>query len=73
MYNLMSEICFKHCIDNFNSRTLDPNEAYCVESCAAKFINYNHRMMNDFVKRQTDIVNKRIGQVTAEDALPASS
>lgn len=60
MYNGMSEICFKNCVDNFNSRTLEVDEGKCVEDCASKFIRFNHRLMENFIKLQNLIANSRM-------------
>lgn len=72
-YNQVSEACFRSCVDNFNGRTLDEDESGCVEGCASKFIQYNHRVMADFVKAQTAIVNKRIQNVEKENQTVAEN
>lgn len=60
-------------MDNFNARMLDEDESGCVEKCASKFIKYNHRVMGDFVKAQTAIVNKRMQEQPTQNQIVAQS
>ncbi|CAH1103240.1 unnamed protein product [Psylliodes chrysocephalus] len=60
LYNQMTEMCFKRCINNVNTRDLDQDEIECIEDCSSKFIKYNNKLMQNFVVAQTDIVNKRV-------------
>ncbi|KAL1493075.1 hypothetical protein ABEB36_011208 [Hypothenemus hampei] len=60
LYNKMTEMCFQRCIINLNLRKLDTEELKCVEDCAQKFISYNNKLMQNFVKAQSEIVNRRI-------------
>lgn len=70
----MSETCFAHCIDNFNSRTLDLNEEGCIEKCMNKYINVNHRVMGIYAGAQQKIMQKRIEEQTlANEQLPEVS
>lgn len=64
----MTETCFSKCIDNINSRKLDPNEILCIEDCSSKFIKFNHRLMGTFVEVQNVIVNQRIKDVEEQQA-----
>ncbi|KAJ8983893.1 hypothetical protein NQ317_000929 [Molorchus minor] len=73
LYNKMTEICFNRCIDNVYSRNLDPNEADCVEDCSSKFIKYNNRLMQNFVKAQSEIVNKRVEEAEKQQQLQLTS
>lgn len=72
-YNHVSEACFRHCVDNFNARILDEDEGGCVEGCASKFIKYNHKVMGDFVKAQTVIVNKRMEDQPVQNEIAVQS
>ena len=45
-------MCFKRCVDNLNSRSLDNEEI--------KFISYNNKLMQHFVEVQGKIMNKRV-------------
>lgn len=72
-YNQVSEACFRQCVDNFNGRVLDEDETSCVEGCASKFIKYNHRVMGDFVKAQTAVVNKRMQDQAAQNVIVGES
>jgi len=60
LYNKMTEMCFQRCVDNTNSRKLDSEEGKCVEDCSQKFISYNNKLMQNFVKTQGELVNRRI-------------
>ncbi|XP_056646094.1 mitochondrial import inner membrane translocase subunit Tim10 B [Diorhabda sublineata] len=68
LYNKMTEMCFKRCVDNVNSRTLDGQEAECIEDCSSKFIKYNNRLMQNFVHVQTELVNKRVAEVEKQQS-----
>ncbi|CAG9828203.1 unnamed protein product [Diabrotica balteata] len=59
LYNTMSELCFKRCIDNVNSIKPDEGEIACVEDCATKFIKMNNKIMQSFIVAQTEITNKQ--------------
>lgn len=65
----MTETCFSRCIDNMYSRTLDDNEAECVEDCSSKFVKFNHKLMQNFVIAQTEIVSKRIADAEQQQAV----
>lgn len=69
----MSEICFARCIDNVNSRKLSENEIACVEDCSSKFVKFNNKLMQNFVKAQTEIVNKRVEEAEKQKKLESSS
>ncbi|KAJ8955473.1 hypothetical protein NQ318_003573 [Aromia moschata] len=71
LYNKMTEICFSRCIYNINSRNLDQNEVNCVDDCSPKFIKFNNKLMQNFVKAQTDIVNKRVEEAEKQQRLEA--
>ncbi|XP_044749854.1 mitochondrial import inner membrane translocase subunit Tim10 B [Coccinella septempunctata] len=68
LYNQMTETCFSKCVDNINSRKLDPNEIDCIEDCSSKFIKFNHRLMGTFMEAQSIIVNQRIKDVEEQQA-----
>lgn len=53
-------MCFQRCVDNINTRKLDEYEVKCVEDCSQKFVTYNNKLMQNFVKAQQEIVNKRM-------------
>lgn len=65
----MTEMCFKRCIDNLNSRKLDPDELICVEDCSQKFILYNNKLMQNFVRAQSEIMNKRMKDAEEQQKL----
>lgn len=53
-------MCFQRCVVNVHVRQLDPEEVKCVDSCSQKFITYNNRLMQSFVKFQGELVNRRV-------------
>lgn len=71
MFNQVSEKCFLRCVDNFNSRTLSPYEEKCVENCAQKFVNINHRVMGVYVEVQSALTQKRINEVQEQNSVIA--
>lgn len=60
LYNEMTEMCFQRCVVNINVRKLDAEEISCVDSCVEKFITYNNKLMQNFVRAQSVLLNKRI-------------
>ncbi|KAL3267104.1 hypothetical protein HHI36_011244 [Cryptolaemus montrouzieri] len=72
LYNQMTETCFGKCVDNLNSRILNPNEKECIEDCASKFIKFNHKLMSTFVEVQSLIVNRRMKEVEEQSQMMAS-
>ncbi|KAK4872097.1 hypothetical protein RN001_016221 [Aquatica leii] len=68
IYNMLSEQCFKRCVDNLNSRTLDQNEIECVDSCSEKFIKINHRFMAIYVENQQLVVTRRMKEAELAEA-----
>lgn len=56
----MTERCFYKCIEHTNSRELSPTEIECTEKCAAKFIKFNNKLMMNFVRRQNDVMTRRM-------------
>lgn len=73
MFNQVSEKCFVRCVDNFNTRTLSPYEEQCVDNCAKKFVNINHRVMGVYIGVQASLTQKRINEVeeqNSSNALP---
>jgi len=65
-YNLMSQTCFAHCVDNFNSRELDPREAACVEKCAHKLVRFNNRSISIYANIQNQLMIKRQEEMEAK-------
>lgn len=58
----MSETCFTHCVDNFNTRSLDLEEEKCVEKCIGKYISFNHRVLGIYADAQQKVIQKRIAE-----------
>lgn len=66
VYNSLTEICFKSCVDVINSRKLEPHEIKCVDECSQKFIKLNHRFMGAYVKYQQVRTQKLIDDANKE-------
>uniref|UniRef100_A0A0K8R4S1 Mitochondrial import inner membrane translocase subunit n=1 Tax=Ixodes ricinus TaxID=34613 RepID=A0A0K8R4S1_IXORI len=56
IYNRMTEVCFKECVNNLNYRELTSQESSCVEHCVGKSINVNHRMMAIYMEVQPEMM-----------------
>ncbi|XP_059488885.1 mitochondrial import inner membrane translocase subunit Tim10 B [Neocloeon triangulifer] len=69
LYNLVSETCFNNCVTSLHSRDLQTDEISCVERCCGKFVKTNHAIMATFVEIQPIIVNRRIEEMNAANAL----
>lgn len=59
LYNQLTERCFAKCVYSLQTRSLESDEAECVNSCSSKFIKFNNKLMQNFVVAQTEVVNKR--------------
>ncbi|XP_061845893.1 mitochondrial import inner membrane translocase subunit Tim10 B [Colius striatus] len=59
VYNRMTELCFRHCVCNLNYRLLTGREESCLESCAAKLVHANHRLVRAYVALMPGIVRRR--------------
>lgn len=55
----MAEMCFNHCIENFNCRELTTSEEKCIENCSSKSLGVNQKLMMTYIEVQPDIMNKR--------------
>ncbi|ENN74159.1 mitochondrial import inner membrane translocase subunit Tim10 B [Dendroctonus ponderosae] len=62
LYNEMTEMCFQRCVVNIHVRKLDAEETTCVDGCVQKFITYNNKLMQNFVRAQSVLLNKRIAE-----------
>ncbi|XP_066247297.1 mitochondrial import inner membrane translocase subunit Tim10 B [Euwallacea similis] len=69
LYNKMTEMCFQRCVVNVHVRKLDSEETKCVDNCSQKFITYNNRLMQSFVKAQGEIVNKRVKEAEEQQQI----
>ncbi|XP_046743939.1 mitochondrial import inner membrane translocase subunit Tim10 B-like [Diprion similis] len=68
LYNQISDTCFRRCTNTFNSRDMDVDEEACINNCAQKHINANHRIMEVYMEVQPLLVNKRIEEMNAAQA-----
>ncbi|XP_077984121.1 uncharacterized protein LOC144438817 [Glandiceps talaboti] len=50
VYNTFTEKCFNHCVSNLNYRILTPEEEICVDRCASKLVNVNHRLIGTYME-----------------------
>jgi len=55
----MAELCFNRCVHSLGQRNLSADEEFCVDKCASKHVNINHKMMSIYMEVQPQIVNKR--------------
>ncbi|NXI48312.1 T10B translocase, partial [Galbula dea] len=60
VYNRMTELCFRHCICNLNYRLLTTREESCLQSCAARLVHANHRLMGAYVSLMPTILQRRL-------------
>ncbi|XP_065088149.1 mitochondrial import inner membrane translocase subunit Tim10B [Ochlerotatus camptorhynchus] len=68
LYNQVTELCFKSCVDNFFGRDLSSDELRCTDNCVAKFSNVNQRLMKVYVGVQTDLNQRRMVEFEAQQA-----
>lgn len=68
LYNQVTELCFKSCVDNFFGRDLSNDELRCTDNCVAKFSNVNQRLMQVYVGVQTDLNQRRMVEFEAQQA-----
>ncbi|NXW52731.1 T10B translocase, partial [Nyctiprogne leucopyga] len=59
VYNRMTELCFRHCVCNLNYRLLTAREESCLDSCAAKLLHSNHRLMRAYVGLVPSLLQRR--------------
>ena len=50
LFNKIADQCFNACVVDMTRRDLAPEESKCVEKCANKMINSNHRLMSVFME-----------------------
>lgn len=60
IYNRMTEMCFKQCVNNLNYRELTNDESVCVERCVSKSISVNHKMMSIYMEVQPEFINRSL-------------
>lgn len=68
LYNQVTELCFKSCVDNFFGRDLSSEEVRCTDNCVGKFSNVNQRLMQVYVGVQTDLNQRRMVEFEAQQA-----
>ncbi|XP_063249456.1 mitochondrial import inner membrane translocase subunit Tim10 B isoform X1 [Prinia subflava] len=75
VYNRMTELCFRHCVCNLNYRLLTGREESCLDSCAARLVRANHRLMGAYVGLVPALLQRRAaehGAPAGPAALPAA-
>ncbi|XP_068879795.1 mitochondrial import inner membrane translocase subunit Tim10 B [Aphelocoma coerulescens] len=75
VYNRMTELCFRHCVCNLNYRLLTGREESCLDSCAARLVRANHRLMGAYVGLVPALLQRRAaehGTAARPPGLPAS-
>ncbi|NXX56001.1 T10B translocase, partial [Scopus umbretta] len=73
VYNRMTELCFRHCVSNLNYRLLTGREETCLDSCAAKLVHSNHRLMSAYVALMPAIMQRRVSDYEASAARASQS
>ncbi|XP_058718508.1 mitochondrial import inner membrane translocase subunit Tim10 B [Poecile atricapillus] len=68
VYNRMTELCFRHCVCNLNYRLLTGREESCLESCAARLVRANHRLMGAYVGLMPALLQRRAAEHEAAAA-----
>ncbi|NXB70252.1 T10B translocase, partial [Donacobius atricapilla] len=75
VYNRMTELCFRHCVCDLNYRLLTGPEESCVDSCTARLVRANHRLMGAYVELVPVLLQRRAaerGEPAGPAGLPAS-
>ncbi|XP_033632193.1 mitochondrial import inner membrane translocase subunit Tim10 B-like [Asterias rubens] len=70
MYNQFTEVCFNHCVQNFNYRHMIPEETSCANRCAEKLINVNHRLISVYM--EINPLHKQAAALEASQAIEAA-
>ncbi|XP_057874287.1 mitochondrial import inner membrane translocase subunit Tim10 B [Melospiza georgiana] len=65
VYNRMTELCFRHCVCNLNYRLLTGREESCLDSCAARLVRANHRLMGAYVGLVPALLQRRAAEHAA--------
>ncbi|XP_017483449.1 PREDICTED: mitochondrial import inner membrane translocase subunit Tim10B [Rhagoletis zephyria] len=65
LYNKVTELCFSRCIETLYERDLTNSESTCIDRCVVKFARFNQKMMNVYVEVQSDINQKRMQEIEA--------
>ncbi|NWQ66159.1 T10B translocase, partial [Neopipo cinnamomea] len=62
VYNRMTELCFRHCVCSLNYRLLTGREESCLDSCAARLVRANHRLMGAYVGLVPALLQRRAAE-----------
>ncbi|XP_067646061.1 mitochondrial import inner membrane translocase subunit Tim10B [Eurosta solidaginis] len=65
LYNKVTELCFSRCVETLYERDLTNSENTCIDRCVNKFARFNQEMMNVYVEVQSDINQKRMQEIEA--------
>lgn len=68
LYNQVTELCFKSCVDNLFGRDLSSDEIRCTDNCVGKFSSVNQRLMQVYVGVQGDINQRRMVEFETQQA-----
>ncbi|XP_065199935.1 mitochondrial import inner membrane translocase subunit Tim10 B [Planococcus citri] len=60
IYNKMTENCFLHCTNILSDRERSSDEIWCVDHCAQKHINVNHKIMKLYMEIQPEFTQRKI-------------
>ncbi|XP_063715190.1 mitochondrial import inner membrane translocase subunit Tim10 B-like [Symsagittifera roscoffensis] len=68
LYNSMTQFCFDSCVHSVGSNRLAQSENRCLDRCAAKLSNVNHRLMSEFTKEMQVYSEKKIQELQKKTA-----
>ncbi|XP_049540883.1 mitochondrial import inner membrane translocase subunit Tim10B [Anopheles darlingi] len=68
LYNRITDLCFNSCVDNLFGRDLTHQEISCADNCVSKFTNVNQRLLQVYMGVQTDINQRRMADMEAQQA-----
>lgn len=63
VYNRITEVCFKACVDNLSSRNCSVEEDKCVDNCFRKFSSANQRLLATYVEQQAAVNQRRAAEL----------
>ncbi|NXU59755.1 T10B translocase, partial [Turnix velox] len=59
LYNRLSELCFLRCVSSLSHRLLSLTEEKCLEGCAGKMVEANHRLLRAYLGEMPALLQRR--------------
>ncbi|XP_063703228.1 mitochondrial import inner membrane translocase subunit Tim10B [Culicoides brevitarsis] len=69
VYNRITELCFKACVENLSTRRITPEEDRCVDNCYKKFSSANQRLLVIYMEQQQEINKRRAADLAEQEQL----